>query len=129
MSKPLEEGWRRSAQTRPSEGGGKLFQPSDIQIPPPKYERFSDELLTPRTISQVLSALVAAWNQEIETNKRDRAEITGIPRHSIIHRVQFDYQPCARELRRLLRCAETHIDITLCTSLRSDWLYCRNGIP
>lgn len=125
MSKTVQA----SSQSHTPPQAGKLFQPPDMQIPAARFERISNELLTPRTISQVLAAMVAAWNEEIEMNRRDRAQMTGIPNHSVIHRVQFDYEACGRELRRLIRCAETHIDITLCMDKRMEWLDCRNGIP
>lgn len=94
-------------------------------LAPPRQPRISPDLLTPRTITEVMKALVAAWNEEIEINYRDRERMTGIPRYSAIHRVDIDYEPCGRQLRRLIICCENRIDVSLCIPERLNFYNCR----
>ena len=44
----------------------------------------------------------------------EREKLSGIPRDSVIHRINWDYATCTAELRRLLRCCENQIDVSLC---------------
>ena len=51
-------------------------------------------------------------------------EKSGIPRDSIIHRVEWDYIACSSQLRKLFLCCENHIDPVFCKTEQNYYTLC-----
>lgn len=102
-----------------------------LLTPPPLFNKkdyqIIDELRDSPTISQRIREMMSLADKQIQMIKDRRYLLSGVPPDSVIYRVNWDYIACARELRRVVLCAEERIDLSLCDRYVSAYSKCRHS--